>query len=81
MCTMYSGTLPATLESTMARFVASPSSRLGRLIEWYFGSVSPLARCCCTSTSMAMPFSACIMIMAPFSLAVCMARRIWPSSL
>ncbi len=31
---------------SMARLVASPSSRLGRLIEWYFGSVSPRARCC-----------------------------------
>ena len=31
------------------------------------------------STSMAMPFSACIMIMAPLFGAVCMACRIWPS--
>jgi hypothetical protein len=29
---------------------------------------------------MAMPFSACIMIIADVA-AVCMARRIWPSSL
>ena len=34
-----------------------------------------------TRTSMAMPFSACIMIIAPDSEAFCMARRIWPSSL
>ena len=30
---------------------------------------------------MAMPFSAWIMIIAPLLAAVCMARRIWPSSL
>ena len=80
MCTMYSGQLPATPASTMARLVASPSSTDGRVRPWYFGSVSPRASACCTSTSMAMPFSACIMIMAPLSDARCMARRIWPSS-
>ena len=65
----------------MARWVASPSSAEGRVYEWYFGSVSPRASAWATSTSMAMPFSACIMIVAPQSAAVCMARRIWPSSL
>ena len=34
-----------------------------------------------TSTSIAVPFSACIMIIAPLSRAFCIARRIWPSSL
>ena len=80
MCTMYSGTLPATLASWIARCVASPSSSAGRVSEWYFGSVSPRAIAWATSTSMAMPFSACIMIIAPDSFAVCIARRIWPSS-
>ena len=80
MCTMYSGTLPATLASWMARCVASPSSSAGRVKAWYFGSVSPRASAWATSTSMAMPFSACIMIIAPDSPAVCIARRIWPSS-
>ena len=50
-------------------------------MPWYFGSVSPRASACAASTSMAMPFSACIMITAPLSDAFCMARRIWPSSL
>ena len=80
MWTMYSGTLPATLASWIARCVASPSSSAGRVKEWYFGSVSPRARAWATSTSMAMPFSACIMIIAPDSPAFCIARRIWPSS-
>ena len=61
------------------RGLALERRRPGEL--WYFGSVSPRASACCTSTSMAMPFSACIMIIAPHSAAVCMARRIWPSSL
>jgi hypothetical protein len=65
----------------IARWVASASVSQGRVAPWYFGSVSPRASACCTSTSMAMPFSACIMISEPFPAAVCMARTIWPSSL
>ena len=34
---MYSGTLPATLASWIARLVASPSSSAGRVSEWNFG--------------------------------------------
>ena len=80
MWTTYSGTLPATLASWMARLVASASSSTGRVKEWNFGSVSPRASAWAMSTSMAMPFSACIIIVAPDSPAFCIARRIWPSS-
>ena len=75
MCTMYSGTLPATFASWIARFVASPSSSAGRVSAWYFGSVSPRAMAWAMSTSMAMPFSACIIIMAPDSSAFCVGPR------
>ena len=47
----------------IARWVASSSVSHGRVVPWYFGSVSPRASAWATSTSMAMPFSACIMIM------------------
>ncbi len=80
MWTTYSGTLPATVASWIARLVASPSSAAGRVKLWYRGSVSPRARACPTRTSMAIPFSACIMIIAPDSPAFCIARRICPSS-
>jgi hypothetical protein len=36
---------------------------------------------CSTRTSMAMPFSACIMIRPPLAAPRCIARRILPSSL
>ena len=63
----------------IARWVASSSVSHGRVVPWYFGSVSPRASDWAMSTSMAMPFSACIMIVAPLLWAVCMACRIWPS--
>ena len=50
-------------------------------MPWCTGSVSPRSTACAASTSMAMPFSACIMIVAPLFDALCMARRIWASSL
>lgn len=78
-CTTYSGA-PATWASRMARWVASASRRALRTSPWKRGSVSPRARACSTRTSIAMPFSACIMIRPPFSAARCMARRICPSS-
>ena len=65
----------------IARLVASASVSQGRVSPWLIGAVSPRASACCTSTSMTMPFSACIMIIAPLLAAVCMARRTWPSSL
>ena len=65
----------------MARLVASPSRRGGLVMPWYTGSVWPLAAACSASTSMAMPFSACMLIRAPLLAAFCMALRIWPSSL
>jgi hypothetical protein len=34
---------------------------------------------CATSSSIAMPFSACIMTIEPVSVAFCIARRISPS--
>ncbi|MEJ7719388.1 MAG: hypothetical protein WKF58_02605 [Ilumatobacteraceae bacterium] len=68
--------MPATFDSEIARCVASASSSAGRVNEWNFGSVSPRASAWATSTSMAMPFSACIMIIAPDSPAFCIARRI-----
>ena len=77
---MYSG-VPATSASWMARLVASPSSRGGRVMPWYTGSVWPLAAAWAAMTSMAMPFSACIMMSPPLWWACCMARRILPSSL
>ena len=64
----------------IARWVASSSVSHGRVSPWLIGSVSPRASAWATRTSMAMPFSACIMIIAPFSRAFCIARRIWPSS-
>ena len=75
---MYSGQ-PATLASVMARDVASPSSSGGRVRPWYTGSVRPAASACATSWSMAMPFSACIITVAPERAACCMASRISPS--
>jgi hypothetical protein len=49
-------------------------------MPWWTGSVSPRESACAASTSIAMPFSACIMIMAPLFDAFCIARRTWPSS-
>ena len=75
---MYSGQ-SATLASVMARDVASPSSSGGRVRPWYTGSVWPAASACATSWSMAMPFSACMQMVAPSRAACCMASRISPS--
>ena len=66
--------------SMIARCVASSSVSHGRVSPWYFGAVSPRASACATRTSIAVPFSACIMIIEPLPAAVCIARRIWPSS-
>ena len=73
--------MPATSASTIARLVASPSSAERRTMPWCTGSVSPRSTAWAASTSIAMPFSACIMIVAPLFEALCMARRIWASSL
>jgi hypothetical protein len=68
-----------TFASWIAREVASPSSSGGRVIPCSTGSVRPDAIAWATSSSIAMPFSACIMIIAPVSVAFCIARRISPS--
>ena len=75
---MYSGA-PVTPASVMARLVASASSSGGRVRPCCTGSVFPAARACATSWSMAMPFSACIMITAPVPAARVMARTMSPS--
>ena len=75
---MYSGD-PVTPASVMARWVASASSSGGRVRPCWTGSVLPAASACATSWSIAMPFSACIMITAPVSAARVMARTISPS--
>jgi hypothetical protein len=78
MCTMYSGQR-ATWARTIAREVASPSSSGGRVRPCCTGSVRPAASAWATSWSMAMPFSACIMTIAPDRAACCIASRISPS--
>ena len=75
---MYSGE-PVTRARVMARWVASASSSGGRVSPCCTGSVFPAASACATSWSIAMPFSACIMITAPVSAALVMARTISPS--
>jgi hypothetical protein len=75
---MYSGA-PVTRASWIARDVASPSSSGGRVNPCCTGSVRPSDSACATSSSIAMPFSACIMIVAPVPDAFCIARRISPS--
>ena len=75
---MYSGQ-SATRARVIARLVASPSSSGGLVRPWYTGSVRPAAMACATSWSIAMPFSACIMIVAPVRDACCIASRISPS--
>ena len=75
---MYSGQ-SATFASVIARLVASPSSSGGRVRPCCTGSVRPAATACATSWSIAMPFSACIMIVAPMRDASCMPSRISPS--
>ena len=78
--TMYTGA-PATRASSIVRWVASASSRAWRTTPWYRGSVWPRSRAWAMSTSMAGPFSACIITSPPLDDARCMARRTWPSSL
>ena len=76
---MYSGA-PVTAASVMARLVASASSSGGRVRPCCTRRRSgPAAMACATSSSMAMPFSACIMVSAPMRSACCMASRISPS--
>ncbi len=65
----------------MTRLVASPSSTGERLVPWKYGSVLPTAKFWPATTSMARPFSACIMISPPFFLVCCIAWKIAPSSL
>ena len=77
-CTTYSGA-PVTWARVMARWVASASSSGGRVSPCCTGVVFPAASARATSWSIAMPFSACIMISAPLSAARSMARRISPS--
>ncbi len=64
----------------MTRFVASPSMTGERLTPWKYGSVLPASAFCPATTSMAIPFSACIMISPPFFAVCCMARKMAPSS-
>ena len=78
-CTTYRGE-PATRESWIARFVASPSVSGGRVSAWYFGSVCPAASASFTSTSIASPFSACTITKAPVSAATCIVRKSVSSS-
>ena len=65
----------------MTRFVASPSKTALRARPWPIGSVVPAATVWAATTSMAIPFSACIMISPPFFAVCCIARKIAPSSL
>ena len=54
---------------------ASPSISAGRVRPWKMGSVCPRARAAITMASMAMPFSACIMMRAPLPAARSIAWR------
>ena len=65
----------------MTRFVASPSKTALRASPWPIGSVVPDSTVCSATTSMAIPFSACIMISPPLSAVRCIARKMAPSSL
>jgi hypothetical protein len=66
--------------SAMARPVASPSARVGRVSAWYFGAVWPLRSASFTSVSMTPPFSACMQTSPPFSFVLRRARKIVASS-
>ena len=65
----------------MTRLVASPSKMGLRARPWPIGSVVPAATVWAATTSIAIPFSACIMISPPFFAVCCIARKIAPSSL
>ena len=64
----------------MARFVASASVSIGRVRACQIGSFLPSATARLTMMSMASPFSACTMIIAPLSAAVSIALKSVSSS-
>jgi len=64
----------------IARWVASSSICHARALPWKNGLVFPAATSCSASTSMAGPFSACIMVSRPVSAETCIALRICASS-
>ena len=64
----------------MARCVASPSARVGRVRAWYFGPVLPSASAFFTSTSITPPFSACMQMVPPFWPVRSSARKMLASS-
>jgi hypothetical protein len=64
----------------MARCTASASASGGRVSAWYIGAVLPSASARAISTSITLPFSACMQMSAPF-FAVCeSALKMVPSS-
>ena len=64
----------------MARPVASPSARVGRVRAWYLGAVWPLRSASLTRVSMTPPFSACMQMSPPFSFVFSRARKMVASS-
>ena len=58
---------PAISASAIARPVASPSARVGRVSAWYLGAVCPLRSASLTSVSITPPFSACMQMSPPLS--------------
>jgi len=62
---MYTGT-PAISAMAMARCTASASASGGRVSAWYTGAVFPSASARAISTSITLPFSACMQMSAPF---------------
>ena len=79
MCTTTSGQ-PAISARAATRCTASDSIDAGRVSRWWIGVVSPRATAWSRKASIAMPFSACIITVAPIDAATCMASRIWRSS-
>ena len=71
---------PAISARAMARPVASPSARVGRVRAWYLGAVWPLRSASFTSVSMTPPFSACMQTSPPFSFVFKSARKMVASS-
>ena len=56
------------------------SAAVGRVSPWYIGAFFPSARAFFTSTSMALPFSACMQMSPPFSAVFLIALKIVASS-
>ena len=80
MCTTYSGAPVRCAEHDRAvRGLLLDLPRPGERVV-VRGGLARARAACATRTSMAVPFSACIMIVEPLRAAVCIARRIWPSS-